>query len=152
MIRVILIAIAVSMTIQGCNGPKKEVTKKTTENTPLTNIKVNKEYDKNGNLVKYDSSYSYYYSNIQGNNNLRDSILNNFKNHFNEKYFFSNQPYFNNFFFQDSLLGYDFYKKDFFFDRFKNNMSQMNTLFREMDSVKNEFFKDQFKSQKNIKK
>ena len=31
---------------------------------PKISYKVNKEYDENGNLIKLDSTYSYYYSNI----------------------------------------------------------------------------------------
>jgi hypothetical protein len=38
---------------------------------------------------------------------------------------------------------YDFYKKDFFYDRFRNNMARMDSLFREMDIMKNDFFREQ---------
>lgn len=47
-------------------------------------------------------------------------------------------------FFEDSLLKYDFYKNDFFHERFMNNMQQMERLFWEMDSIKNKFFMEQF--------
>jgi len=124
---------------------KNEKDKDLSQNLPQTNIKVNKEYDKNGNIIKYDSTYSAYYSNIKGDTLLRDSIFDNFKIQFNEKYFFSTQPYFNNFFFTDSLLGYDFYKKDFFYHRFRNNTNYMDKLFHEMDSIKNSFYSQQFK-------
>jgi len=141
----VILAIALSMTIQSCNGQKNEKDKDLSQNLPQTNIKVNKEYDKNGNIIKYDSTYSAYYSNIKGDTLLRDSIFDNFKTQFNEKYFFSTQPYFNNFFFTDSLLGYDFYKKDFFYKRFRNNTNYMDKLFHEMDSIKNSFYSQQFK-------
>ena len=114
--------------------------------TPKTNIIVNKEYDDKGNLIRYDSTYSSYYSNIETNKLLGDSVLNNFKNYFNQSYGFSNQPYFNNFFFEDSLLKYDFYKRDFFSNRFENNMEHMDKLFMEMDSLKNSFFYQQFQN------
>jgi hypothetical protein len=131
------------MTLLSCNGQTKNNDKKSTESLPQTNIKVNKEYDKNGNLIKYDSTYSSYYSSVKGDSILQDSIFNNFASHFNQSYFFSNHPYFDNFFFQDSLLMFDFYKKDFFYNRFKNNMERMDSLFREMDIVKNDFFRQQ---------
>ena len=117
---------------------------KTMSNAPKTNIRVNKEYDKNGNLIRYDSTYSYFYSNTINNDSIRDSIYENFKNHFNRNYFFSNEPFFDNLFFQDSLLKYDFYKKDFFYDRFRQNMGRMDRLFREMDSLKNNYYHNQF--------
>ena len=141
-----LIAIALSFTLISCNGQTKRQNGESVNNkaNPQTNIKVDKKYDDKGNLVKYDSTYSYYYSNVNGNNKLKDSILNNFKNYFNSNYFFSTSPYFNDFFFQDSLLNYDFYRKDFFMNRFRNNMRKMDSLFWSMDSLKNSFFKKQF--------
>jgi hypothetical protein len=141
-----IMCIAFIITLLSCNGQyEKKADKNSKTNAPNTDIKVNKEYDKNGNLIKYDSTYSSYYSHIGNNSILGDSILKSFKNHFNQKYLFSNEPFFNDLFFQDSLLRYDFYKKDFFSNRFKKNMEEMNKLFWEMDTVKNNFFKDQFK-------
>ena len=34
----------------------------TTVTNPKVDIKVNKEYDKNGNIIRYDSSYTYIYT------------------------------------------------------------------------------------------
>ncbi|MCB4234259.1 hypothetical protein LDL59_01710 [Kaistella anthropi] len=48
-------------------------------NQPIEDIKVNKEYDENGNLIRYDSTYTYYYSNIEGDEIAADSIFNNFR-------------------------------------------------------------------------
>jgi hypothetical protein len=143
--RMYLIAVAMLIGVVGCNGQTKhEGDSKESSNNPQTNIKVNKEYDKNGNIVRYDSTYSYYYSNVRNNRNMMDSIFNNFKSRFNQKYSFSEDPYFNRFFFQDSLLKYDFYKKDFFLNRFKENMRRMDSLFWGMDAFKNDFFRKQF--------
>lgn len=155
--RIGILALAISIILNSCNGQKKtektEMSKDTI--TPKTNIIVNKEYDDKGNLIRYDSTYSSYYSNIVHDTLLGDSVFNNFKNFFNQSYGFSNQPYFNNFFFEDSLLKYDFYKRDFFSNRFQNNMEQMDKLFNEMDSLKNNFFYRQFQNtdkEKNTQK
>lgn len=145
MIRTGILTIALLLTLSSCYGQiniKKEQDKNL--NSPQTKIKVNKEYDKDGNLIRYDSASSYYYSNIQNDTGLRDSIFNSFKSHFNQKYFFSDEPFFNHFFFEDSLSKYNFYKNDFFLNRFRRNMERMDSLFRGMDSVKNEFFNKQF--------
>ena len=144
MIRMLIFVIALSLSLQGCSGQKTENKTNTTENIPQTSIKVNKEYDKNGNVIRYDSTYSYYYSNIKNDSTKRDSIFELFKNKFNQKYFFSSEPYFNDFFFQDSLLKYDFYKKDFFTNRFRDNMRRMDSLFWNMDVMKDDFFNHQF--------
>jgi hypothetical protein len=143
--QLITIALALSITLLSCNGQVKVTEKQKADNLPQTNIKVNKEYDKNGNIIKYDSTYSSYYSNIKTDSNLKDSIYKNFKNQFNRSYFFSNQPFFRDFFFADSLLRYDFYKKDFFYSRFRNNMDRMDSLFRGMDIMKNDYFSKQLK-------
>jgi hypothetical protein len=146
MIRMDLIAIALSVALISCNGQTKKQNGESVNSSaiPQTKVIVDKKYDDKGNLIKYDSTYSYYYSNVKDNKNLKDSILSNFKNQFNNKYFFSTDPYFNDFFFEDSLLKYDFYRKDFFVNRFRNNMRMMDSLFWGMDSLKNSFFNKQF--------
>jgi hypothetical protein len=146
MIRNDIIAIALSIALISCNGQtnKEKSTSINPSGNPQTSIKVDKKYDSKGNLIKYDSTYSYYYSNVQDKKNLKDSVFNNFKSEFNRKYFFSRNPYFDDFFFQDSLLIYDFYRRDFFMNRFRNNMRMMDSLFWGMDSLKNCFFNRQF--------
>ncbi len=141
-----LIAIALSVTLISCNGQTSKQgdgIDKIASN-PQTSVKVDKKYDDKGNLIRYDSTYSYYYSNVKNDRHASDSIFNNFRNAFNKKYFFSGDPYFNSLFFEDSLLKYDFYSKDFFMNRFRNNMKKMDSLFWGMDSLKNSFFKKQF--------
>lgn len=150
--RISLIVLAFILILSSCNGQTvKEKQETADKNAPKTDIKVNKEYDKDGNLIRYDSTYSYFYSNILNDTILGDSIFDNFKNQFNQSYFFSQKPYFNDFFFQDSLLKYDFYKNDFFSNRFRNNMQRMDKLFMEMDSIKNYYFQQQFPDQKSKK-
>lgn len=141
-----------SIVMFACKGQEAEnkssnETEKKEENVkPQTSVVVNKEYDEDGNLVRYDSTYTYYYSNIEGDEKLADSLFNEFKTYFHSKYPFSYKPFFNDLFFEDSLLQYDFYKNDFFEERFKLNMERMEKLFQEMDSIKNEFFFKQFKN------
>lgn len=157
MIRFIALLSIVAISVTGCNGQQKNQNKeKQNANLPETDIKVNKEYDEDGNLIRYDSTYSYYYSNIAEDKTMQDSIFNAFREHFNDQYFFSNRPFFEEFFFEDSLLHYDFYKEDFFSKRFQHNMKRMEELFKEMDSVKNQYYLEQFpdvqKSEKKHKK
>ncbi len=135
----------------GCDAQtQKSETDKTQRHQPHSDIRVNKEYDEQGNLIRYDSSYTSYYSNIEGDTIMADSILNVFKNQFNTFYPFSHRPFFHDFFFEDSLLQYDFYKEDFFMQRFRKNMEQMDRMFWEMDSMKNHFFKGQFPKGKSL--
>ena len=137
--------LAVVFQISSCQGQegKQKGTAEPAVN-PQTNISVNKEYDESGNLIRYDSTYSYFYSNVEGDTLLGDSIFKRFRNHFNQSYFFSESPFFSDFFFEDSLLHYDFYKEDFFTNRFRRDMERMDSIFRGMDSIKNQFFMHQF--------
>ena len=112
------------------------------KNKPQTKITVNKEYDEDGNLIHYDSTYSYYYSNIKGDSLLADSIFKNFQKSLFEQFPMSQSPFFESFFFEDSLWEYDFYKSDFFRERYRLNQQRMEDLFREMDSLKNSFFRN----------
>ena len=145
--KIVLLTFLISVLLSGCNGQKMEsAMDKGKRNKPETNITVNKEYDEDGNIVKYDSTYSYYYSNIENNKFAGDSIMKLFRERFNNRYFFSEDPFFDNLFFQDSLLDFDFYKKDFFRNRFFDNWRHMDQLFLEMDSIKNNFFNYQFKA------
>ncbi|MCF8380961.1 MAG: hypothetical protein K9H49_15410 [Bacteroidales bacterium] len=149
--RIWLFTFAVIIILNSCNGQllKKEKVDDTTKlKSPYTDIKVNKEYDEEGNLIRFDSSYTYYYSNIENNDSLSDSIFYEFKKKFNFAYPFSDKAFFEDFFFMDTLMPYDFYKEDFFLERFKQNMYRMEKLFWEMDSIKNNFFWDQFPQNK----
>lgn len=135
--------------LSSCSGqPRSEQTESLDSIAPKTDIVVNRQFDENGNLIRYDSTYTQFYNSIEQDSLLADSILNEFKNRFNLQYPFSDRSYFNDFFFQDSLLQYDFYRKNFFYERFQNNMKRMDSLFQEMDSMKNRFFRNQFPQNK----
>lgn len=138
----------------GCNGQTKkenesllssgkEHTKiiEDTLNKPKVRVKVNKQYDDKGNLIKYDSTYSYIYSGpgggeLQLNN---DTVYNRFRSYFDRKYpdFFS--PQFDDIFLNDSLFKYDFFNKDYFMQRFKLNREMFERMYRQMDSIKGDF-------------
>ena len=145
--RIWILFIAVTLIFSSCNGQDKQIKNdklSAVKNAPQEDIKVNKEYDKDGNLIRYDSTYTYFYTNIENDTIAEDSIFTNFKNLFDLQYPFSYKPYFNDLFFEDSLMKYDFYKKDFFIERFKQNIEQTEKMFQEMDSIKNHFFNEQF--------
>ncbi len=144
--RIFTISFTLLMTLVSCSGQTRKTDKQSKENLPQTNIKVNKQYDKNGNIVKYDSTYSSYYSNIKGDSSLRDSVFNKFEKSFDQKFAWGDDPVFKKIFFNDSLLKNDFYKNDFFYKRFRNNLARMDSLFRNMDRMKNDFFDRQFQS------
>jgi hypothetical protein len=139
--QIVMVAVAVFLGYLNCNGQIVDNGAADGKNSPKTNIKVNKEYDEQGNLIRYDSTYSYSYSNMDNDSIPNDSIFSMFRDHFNHRFSFSEDPFFKDFFFRDSVMKDDFFNDDFFMKRFKQNMEQMDNLFQEMDSVKNDFYK-----------
>lgn len=117
-----------------CSGQNKQ---KSEENTikPDENVQVNKEYDEFGNLVKYDSIYSYSYS---SNSKLQDSLKLQFQQHFNTHSFF-NDSFFDDFFKPDSLSG-NFNPDNFFYKGFMNHDDQIKNMMKRMDSIQKLFF------------
>lgn len=139
----IILLIALYFVAHGCSAQHDEVNETNDSlktNKPQENIIVNKEYDDKGNLVRFDSSYSYYYSNMQNDSTFGDSTYLNFQSNFFNTFPGFQQPYLDNLFFEDSLLFYDFYKDDFFSNRFKNNRLRFDKLFEKMDSMKNNYY------------
>ena len=117
-----------------CSGQDKQKTEEKTIK-PDENIQVNKEYDEFGNLIKYDSIYSYRYS---SNDTLSNNIQMQFQKHFNSHSFF-NDSFYNDFFRRDSITG-GYNSKDFFQDGFMNQNNQIKNMMKRMDSIQQLFF------------
>ncbi|HZJ79598.1 MAG TPA: hypothetical protein VFC69_03365 [Dysgonamonadaceae bacterium] len=138
---------AILFILSGCTQQENKLQNTELSNdkdAPIEDIVVKKEYDEDGNIIRYDSTYSSFYSNIKDDKFAEDSILKDFKSMFEKKYPFSYNPSFNDFLYRDSLMKYDFYKKDFFSNRFNQNKERIDKMLEEMDSVKNKFFDEQF--------
>ncbi len=136
--RIWLIAIAFISILSICNGQtqKKDV-RPVRQNEPKTSIKVNKEYDKQGNLIRYDSTAVYSFSNINGNNN--DFIESFFRR--SDSLFNARSPFFDELFNKDTL-----FRNEFF------NMGSMESIMNKMDSIHNAFFKRQLPLKASKKK
>ena len=104
---------------------------------------VQREYDEFGNLIKYDSIYSWSYSNVNGDSlqvNL-DSIIDSFKRYFGEKTPFMRRDDFFYFPKNDSLFMKDFFNDDYFIRNWQKQHSELEQMIRRMDSTRNAFLK-----------
>ena len=45
------------------------------ENKPIVDIKVNRKYDDEGNLIAFDSTYTSYYSSVKGDTTTMDRFV-----------------------------------------------------------------------------
>jgi len=102
------------------------------QSQPDVNIKVTTEYDESGNVIRYDSTYSYSYS---GNNlSMFDSIYRNFYPDFQmnsmnfSSHRFMNEPFFSdpNFPFGSNLFFQDFFESDSMLLQFIDPFGEFN--------------------------
>jgi hypothetical protein len=142
-----------SLLTAGCEGQKDKSSKQSsqiaaTDSTanPKTDVKVNKKYDDKGNLIQYDSSYSYFYSSPgRGRSSISsDSLFGNLKGSLRENYRSLLDRNMDSIFFNDTLFKYDFLNKDYFSQRFQLNMQQFENMFRQMDSIKSDMFRKKY--------
>ena len=110
------------------------------KNSPKVDVKVNKEYDKDGNLIRYDSIYSSYYSSMEGDTLFADSIMLEFGSFFNNNFPSVMNQHFSDLMLQDSIWSNDFFTDDFFSRGFYNDNQAYQKMFQDLDSLKNRFF------------
>ena len=131
-----------------CNGQKGQThgTTKHTEradtlSNPKVDVRVNKKYDDKGNLIRLDSTYSYFYTSPGGQKTRigSDTLFNNFKSYFHQNYDSLFNRDMNDIFWNDTLFGYDFFNEDYFSKRFEMNMDNMGKMLRRLDSLKTDY-------------
>ena len=144
-----VIAILFILAITGCKGQEKEkeeVSKGQQQEMaqePKGQWEVHKEYDDLGNLIKYDSIYTYAYSNMEGDSikiNL-DSLMDSFRGYFDDKVTFDWKKNFSYFPKTDSLFMKDFFKEDYFLNNWQEHHSDIENMMKKMDSVRNVFLR-----------
>jgi len=144
-----VIAILLILAITGCKGQEKEKEKVSKDEKqemaqePKGQWEVYKEYDDLGNLIKYDSIYTYAYSNIKGDSikiNL-DSIMDSFRGYFEDRVPFDWKRDFSYFPKNDSLFMKDFFKEDYFLNNWQEHHSDIENMIKKMDSVRNAFLR-----------
>ncbi|MUP44811.1 hypothetical protein E0K83_03510 [Gramella sp. BOM4] len=144
----ILVLMLMMLGVSGCNAQEKEKTaagENKDEIVPKGNWKVNKEFDENGNLISYDSTYVYSYSSVNGDT-LQDedmqAIFRNFESFFRNEHQMGPSAFMGSFL-NDSLNGSrDFFEDDFFSNRMMSEHFQQQI--RRMDSIRNEFLKQHY--------
>jgi hypothetical protein len=140
-----LFALVLSVLVAGCTEQKAQdkPTSKSRDLTdtgynPKADIRVNKQYDDKGNLIWFDSTYSYHYESPGFKDDMirSDSVFRNFKTPFRYNFDSMFDSSMSGIFFNDSLFKYDFYNPDYFSKRFQLNMKRFEDMFYRMDSLK----------------
>ncbi|MCX7955099.1 MAG: hypothetical protein N3A01_07915 [Bacteroidales bacterium] len=124
-----------------CSFGQKE---KSTRNQPQVDIKVNKKYDEKGNLIQYDSSYTYFWSNVDSNF-IDTSIFMRFRDNFSDLFYFDNDSvFFKNFSFPRFTPHFrHFFDDDFFSFNFdiERELEKMRKMHEEMLKEHEQFFR-----------
>jgi len=145
-----IIMMMMAVCITGCNAQEDKggssIDKKAEEtnsmgNQPRISWEVKKEVDEDNNIIRYDSTYTWSYTNMEGDSvtvNI-DSVMQSFN-----RYFYDQFPsiWDKNFIYpyrNDSLLQQDFFKDDYFQNQWRQNYFQMEEMFMGMDSLRSQF-------------
>lgn len=112
---------------------------------PKGTWKVNKEVDENGNLIRYDSIYSWSSSgSIKGMES--DSILNQMHSMMQKRFSMLQSPRLNGFSERDSIMKQffsdDFFKDDLFSSGMPSGFSNMDAIMKQMETMRQNFFND----------
>lgn len=123
------------------------------KNLPKKDIKVNREYDENGNLIRYDSTYVYTWSSDSIHQIHPDSLFNKgmdmnkmhkrmqeqlsrFLGPDSLRHQNFRHPFFSDGFFKDDFFNDDFFDNDFF------DSSMFRRNYHQRDSSQADFFKE----------
>ena len=130
-----------------CNGQKNEQKTETKESDgklveqPKGTWKVDKEFDENGNLIRYDSVYSWSSNDKFDNLSLsdKDSLMQSFRSRFFKNYSGFENEGFEAIFSQDSLFSKRFFNDDFFGSNFGNDFMDIDKLRQQMIARQKKF-------------
>ena len=144
------------LSLTGCKGqennekPIPETDKNLSENIdtarPKESWKVNKQVDENGNVVKYDSIYTWSYTNRTGDSVSVDvdSLMASMNDYFNERMPNLMEKNYAIPFGDNSLMQRDFFSDDFFQRNGAEDSTSVQSILRQMDSLRKQFFNESY--------
>lgn len=121
---------------------------------PKVHYNVHKVYDKNGNLISYDSTYSWsYHHGSMGKSIDVDSVMRKFLPYFRQNFPNADTKSMRQHFLgmPDSAMILDFFNNKNFFDQWQGQLFNFQQQIREMDSLRNQFFKQFMQQQGKVK-
>lgn len=139
----LLILSFVSVTLTSCNAQEKskaDIAQNKVEpqkEEPKGTWKVEKEMDENGNIVRYDSIYSWSSSdNSRGLGKIdSDSLMQSFQSRFSQHFATDPQQDLSDFFGSDSLLMKQFFNDDFMDEDFSQGFPSMEKMRERMQAM-----------------
>ena len=129
-----LVLTGLLLALTSCQGQEKKESEMVKEGDhkemaqPKGSWKVDREFDENGNLIRYDSIYTWSSDSLDDLSGLdRDSLLSNF-----ESKFYSHFSRFGDLFEPDSLFSKRFFNEDFFKSDFGEDFMELDNIRKRM--------------------
>lgn len=119
----------------------KKEDKQTVAGQPKGEWKVNKEFDEAGNLIRYDSIYSWSSGNDLDELSLldRDSTLRSLRSRFYREFSRIDEQEFGDLFSADSIFSKRFFNDDFFDSEFGRDFMDIDRIRERMERLQQEF-------------
>lgn len=142
-----LVLLFAVLSLAGCNGQEHKEKKKEEQSEvsekPKGSWKVNREFDENGNLVRYDSIYSYSSTDeLEDFAEMdRDSIFKSFQSQFSRSFRGFDPIMEGGFFTSDSLFMKNFFADDFFENDFGQDFKDLDQMHKRMQAMQRRFLK-----------
>lgn len=138
-----MLCMVLALSTISCNGQKhrqKESVERI-ENQPKGSWKVDKEFDENGNLIRYDSIYTWSLNNNETNLSSidRDSLLKSFKSKFFTNFSEFQTQGFEDVFSEDSLFSKHYFSNDFFKSNFGREFMEIDKIMKQMEDRQKKF-------------
>ncbi|NDV41689.1 hypothetical protein [Flagellimonas sediminis] len=142
-----LMLVPAMLLMVSCHGQEHK-TDQTTENKdkvtmeqPKGDWKVNREFDKDGNLIRYDSIYTWSSSDYADKLDRmdKDSLLQSFTSRFSGSFSPFNEEDFHSFFADDSLFTQRFFKEDFFESPIGKDFMDLDEIQKRMMDMQKKF-------------
>lgn len=141
-----MLSLFVAILALGCNAQetKNKAPKDsdlTIDENPKGSWKVNREFDEAGNLIRYDSIYSYSSDDtFKGLSTIdQDSLIQSMRSRFDKHFKGFGWSNFDDLYPQDSLLDKDFFNEDFFDTEFGKDFMQLDQMHERMDDMHQRF-------------
>lgn len=127
------------LALNSCQGQEKKESKMVEEGDqkevaqPKGSWKVDREYDEDGNLIRYDSIYSWSSDSLNDLSGLdRDSLLSNFESKFYSHFSQFRDQGFGDIFSPDSLFSRRFFNDGFFQSDFGEDFMELDNIRKRM--------------------
>ena len=141
----IMLVMPALLLLNSCQAQTKEKNSSPESKQPKVSIDVKRETDERGNVIRYDSTYTWSYSSDGTQSDVSvDSVMAAFRKQFDSAFpdFFRNS--FGNPVWGDSMFHRDFLRPDYFKRKWETDFFNMEQMMRSMDSLRNSFLRDKY--------